>query len=168
MALKIERFQPEGERPHLLRNEFEPSVPRCARAADTAAHGLTTSDPGSEWRLLGTAARQLDRFADGGSCSDDRCAGRSAPTRINLRDRCVSSAELNVRFHSASGKSQANFPTALAMPNRSHLRAHLHRYSVVLEDLLRVAKATAFALHDEIPKGVRGSIDQTRSLWVAA
>jgi hypothetical protein len=48
MALKIERFQPEGERSHLLRNEFEPLVPRCARAADSAARGLTTCDPGGE------------------------------------------------------------------------------------------------------------------------
>src|SRR6516164_10126536 len=54
----------------------------------------------------------------------------------------------------------------LARLNRSHLRAHLHWYGVVLEDLLRLAKATAFPLNDEIPKGVRGSIDETRSLRV--
>src|SRR6516225_11178442 len=56
----------------------------------------------------------------------------------------------------------------LARPSRSHLRAYLHRYGVVLEDLLRPAKAAAFPLHHEIPKGVRGSIDETRSLRVAA
>src|SRR6516164_7566868 len=73
-----------------------------------------------------------------------------------------------VRIHLSPGKSQANLPTVLARPNRSHLRAHLYRYGVVFEDLLRPAKAAAFPLHDEIPKGVRGSIDKTRSLWVAA
>ena len=36
------------------------------------------------------------------------------------------------------------------------------------EDLLRPAKAATFPLHDEIPKGVGGSIDETRSLRVAA
>jgi len=73
-----------------------------------------------------------------------------------------------VRIHLSPGKSQANLPTVLARPNRSHLRAHLYRYGVVFEDLLRPAKAAAFPLHDEIPKGVRGSIDETRSLRVAA
>jgi len=53
-------------------------------------------------------------------------------------------------------------------PNRSHLHAHLHRYGVFLEDLLRLAKATAFPLNDEIPKGVSGSIHETRSLQIAA
>src|SRR6516225_7501174 len=56
----------------------------------------------------------------------------------------------------------------LARPNHSHLRAHLHRYGVVLEDLLRPAKAAAFPLHDKIPKGVHSSIDETHSLRVAA
>jgi hypothetical protein len=56
----------------------------------------------------------------------------------------------------------------LTRPSRSHLRAHLHRYGVVPEDLLRPAKAAAFPLHDEIPKGVRGSIDEVRSLRVAS
>ena len=73
-----------------------------------------------------------------------------------------------VRIHLSPGKSQANLPTVLARPNRSHLRAHLYRYGVVFEDLLRPAKAAAFPLHDEIPKGVRGGIDETRSLRVAA
>src|SRR5215469_7071770 len=55
----------------------------------------------------------------------------------------------------------------LVRPNRSHFHAHFHRYGVILEDLLCPAEATAFPLHDEIPKGVRGSIDETRSLRVA-
>ena len=38
-----------------------------------------------------------------------------------------------IRIRLPPGKSQANFPTALTRPNRSHLRAHLHRYGVVLE-----------------------------------
>src|SRR5215472_1511303 len=79
---------------------------------------------------------------------------------------CIQEREVRIQF--PPGKSQANFPTALARPNRSHLRAHLYRYGVVLEDLLRPAKAAAFPLHDEIPKGVRGGIDETRSLRVAA
>ena len=56
----------------------------------------------------------------------------------------------------------------LARPNNSHLRAHLRRYGIILEDRFRPAKAAAFALHDEIPKGVRGSIDEKRALRVAA
>ena len=67
------------------------------------------------------------------------------------------------------GCHRKDSPTSqLAGPNRSHLRAHLHRYGVVLEGLLGPAKAAAFPLHDEIPKGVRGSIDETCSLRVAA
>jgi hypothetical protein len=52
-----------------------------------------------------TAARQLDRYAEAGNCSDDRCAGRSAPTRTNPRNCCLSRAELNVRIHSAPAQS---------------------------------------------------------------
>ena len=33
--------------------------------------------------------------------------------------------------------------------------------------MLAPAKATAFPVHDEIPKGVRGGIDEPRSLRVA-
>ena len=50
----------------------------------------------------------------------------------------------------------------LARAHHSHLRAHLHRYGVVFEDMLRPAKAAALPLQNEIPKGVRGSIDETR------
>jgi hypothetical protein len=52
--------------------------------------------------------RQLDRYAEAGNCSDARCAGRSAPTRTNPTNRCLSGAGLNVRIHSAPGKSRTN------------------------------------------------------------
>ena len=54
---------------------------------------------------LRTAARQLDRYAEAGNCSDDRYAGRSTPTGTIPRNRCLSSAELNVRIHSAPAPS---------------------------------------------------------------
>ena len=56
----------------------------------------------------------------------------------------------------------------LARAHHSHLRAHLHRYGVVFEDMLRPAKAAALPLQNEIPKGVRGSIDEALSFRVAA
>ena len=69
----------------------------------------------------------------------------------------------------ATGCHRKDSPTSqLAKPNRSHLRAHFRWYRVVLEDLIRPTKAAGFPLHDEIPKSVRGSIDETRSLRVAA
>src|ERR1044071_10215167 len=52
----------------------------------------------------------------------------------------------------------------LARPYRSHLGADLGRHGVVGEDLLGRAKLAAFPLHDEAPKGVRGSIDEKRPL----
>jgi len=51
----------------------------------------------------------LDRYPEAGNCSDHRCAGKSAPTRTNTRNPCLSSAELNVRIHSAPAKGQSNF-----------------------------------------------------------
>ena len=74
----------------------------------------------------------------------------------------------NHQFPKPASDEQPIWQSQLPRLNRSHLRAHLHRYGVVLEDLLRPAKAAAFPLHDEIPKGVRGSIDKTRALRVAA
>src|SRR6516164_10147707 len=62
--------------------------------------GVTPPDPGGAWRLL---ASPLDnyRYAEAGNCSDDRCAGRSVPTRTNPQNRRLSSAELNIRIHFA-------------------------------------------------------------------
>jgi hypothetical protein len=37
--------------------------------------GLTPPDPGGEWVIPRTVARQFDRYAEAGDCSDDRCAG---------------------------------------------------------------------------------------------
>ena len=48
----------------------------------------------------------LDRYAKAGNCSDQRCAGRSASTRTNPRNCCLSTAELNVRIHSPPAASQ--------------------------------------------------------------
>jgi hypothetical protein len=58
------------------------------------------------------------------------------------------------------------------MINRSHLGPHFHRDGVVLENLLRHTKTHAFALHDEMPKGVRCSVDDMRAYplqsWVGS
>ena len=54
-----------------------------------------------------TVACQLDRNAEAGNCSDDRYAGRSAPTRTDPRNRCLPSAELNVRIRSPPAASQS-------------------------------------------------------------
>jgi hypothetical protein len=67
--------------------------------------GVTPTDPGGEWRLPGPPPDN-SRYAEAGNRSDDRCAGRLAPTRTNPRNRCLSSAELNVRIHSAPAESQ--------------------------------------------------------------
>src|SRR5690349_17722652 len=66
-----------------------------------------------------------------------------------------------------AAKREVKAGRALARRNRSHLRAHLAWYGVVLESQLRVTKAAAFPLHDEIPQGIGGGSDQARPLRAA-
>ena len=89
--------------------EFEPSVPRCACTADSAGGGVTPPDPGGEWRLPGPPP---DRSIDAPRPATARMTG--APVdRPQLgrtqRNRCLPSAELNVRIHSPPAVSQQTF-----------------------------------------------------------
>ena len=81
-------------------------------------------------RVVGIGIETADMLfkrccAEAGNCSDDRCAGRSVPTRTNPRNRRLSSAELNVRIHSAPAESQVKHrflsggaPTSLILGTR--------------------------------------------------
>ncbi|HKX09257.1 MAG TPA: hypothetical protein VJN67_13745 [Stellaceae bacterium] len=66
-----------------------------------------------------------------------------------------------------AAKREVKTRRSLARPDRSHLRAHLTWYGVVLESQLSVVKAAAFPLDDEIPQGVSGGSDQAHSFRVA-
>jgi len=59
----------------------------------------------------------LDRYAKAGNCSDQRCAGRSASTRTNPRNCCLSTAELNVRIHSPPAVSRQTIGSSAAEPH---------------------------------------------------
>jgi hypothetical protein len=68
-------------------------------------HAVTTPDPGGEWRLLGPPP-DTSIGTPRPATADERCAGRSVPTRTNLRNRCLSNAEPMVRIHLPPAKSQ--------------------------------------------------------------
>src|SRR6516165_3338539 len=106
---------------------FEPLVPLKNGQAPRADRDGSLCLPGQLKNDGGTTSS--NPLSSSGESAELRyCANRAARVRA-----AQSEMGPRVRIRFPPGKSQANFPTALTRPNRSHLRAHLHRYGVVLE-----------------------------------